>query len=138
MSRPPDATPHRKWWSWAWAAWTVASLFVYAPDSPWLVLVLLALFAAGEGSGLAYGGNGGGRTLSEHVWAITERGKLKHRYGWVAAFVSWQAFALLWGVFYAVLDWDGRALFASAGILCGVSGLAWWLLKHLRARRFEG
>ena len=100
--------------------------------------VLLALFAAGEGSGLFYGGNGGGRTLSEHVWAITERGKLKHRYGWVMAFVLWNTCALMWAAFYTVLDWDGRSVFASTGIVGGVLGLAWWLTKHLKARRFIG
>lgn len=119
-----------------WILWSVLALCVFWPGTPWLLIPLIALFAAGEGSALAL--RRSEWTYSAKWWAASRRGELKHRLSWSVGFVLYAISALLWGVTYAFTGANLRSTFAVAGYTLLILAFAWWLYKHLRSRRFEG
>ena len=119
-----------------WVVWSALALTVFIPQTPWMLIPLLTLFALGEGSALALKFSYG--TYSAKWWAASDRGKLKHRLSWSLGFVLYTVCALLWGVSYSFTDYNLRSEFAVAGFTLLILAFAWWLAKHLRARRFEG
>ena len=119
-----------------WLAWSALALLVFIPETPWLLIPLWVLFAMGEGSAL--GMKRSELTYSAKWWAASQRGELKHRLSWSVGFVLYTVCAMLWGITYEFTEHNLRSEFAVAGWTLLVLAFAWWLYKHLRARRFEG
>ena len=124
MDRDPMAQPRRAYFTGYWLAWAALAVAAWFLDW-WVVPVLIALFAIGEGPGVYYGN---GRSLSSKFWAALGYGKLSDRKPWAYAAIWYIVFMLL-GASLAYMDYDAQ--WCRIAAMIGVwLGLGDWLWSH--------
>ena len=124
MDRDPMAQPRRAYFTGYWLAWAALAVAAWFLDW-WVVPVLIALFAIGEGPGVYYGN---GRSLSSKFWAALGYGKLSDRKPWAyAAIVYICSMCLGAGLDYLGYDAEWCRIMALVSVLIGLGD---WLWSH--------